>query len=963
MIKKIGIIVLFLIISQQYAYAQFVDFGQDPPGIRWEYIGTKNFDLIYPDFYKYNAGKIAILFDSLYIHANSLNHRPGKMTMVIHACGGISNGSVAWAPKRTDLHTAPSQSPGDLWLYHLCTHEYRHMVQIDKVKTGTTRLLHILFGQQAVMGVIGICIPMWYMEGDAVNFETSTGKFGRGRSPEFLNRMKAQIMEKGIYTYDKAALGSYRHFVPDRYVFGYYMVGRNSLKYGNALWNDMLTNTGRLPLGGYPFRRTIKKHLDEKRESARKMHKKTYSGISERKNGNAVKLLYYDTFSELRKQWGKDSVKNRFDTILTSNRHYAEYFYPRPYEDGKILAYKKGMDEGGAFVLLSGGKEKILTKTGITDDKKFALKGKRILWTEYHPHIFYELGGKNGISSYDIDTKKYLIHRSANNRYSPFAVENGWGFVETDKSGHSYIVITDEKLEKEYRRFPADKNEHFIHPSCSGKEILVVVQSPKGLRIEAIDISDGRRTPVTDYTDYEIDNPVRSGRDILFRSAANTNNTFYRLENGNIRNITNSKFGMRFPQPAKDTLYFSFYTSDGYKPGKIAMNKLQNNPVEYKKFELAEKISSMEKWSSGTETVFDNSASGYTSGEYSRPAHAVNIHSWSPVFLNTNELSADMGITVYSQNVLSSLIVSGGYIFNKDYSNGAWKIAGSYRGIRPILNFEFRSGDRKLHNSTGIVRTQYEKDIDIKTKHRFADISALLPLNLSRKNRNIPLSFYARYKHEVFVKQKIRFPGYMETGETRFPDLRFNIGEAGLRFSDLHYHSNLDIAPRWGLSVNPGYARTVGKSNRKGEQYWLNIALYFPGIFRHHSFQTYTGYQHSDTPLIHANKKIRNPRGLSTYGEDRFSITSSYKFPIAYPEYALGSVVYIKRIRGGAFFDYGIQYRRKQKSNFQSYGFELLGDTHLLRLPLPMHIGFRTGYETQSRSFFGNFLMDITLSL
>ena len=74
-------------ISFEEANALLQTYYEEKSGIRWEYIGTKNFDLIYPDFYKYNAGKIAILFDSLYIHANSLNHRPGKMTMVIHAYG------------------------------------------------------------------------------------------------------------------------------------------------------------------------------------------------------------------------------------------------------------------------------------------------------------------------------------------------------------------------------------------------------------------------------------------------------------------------------------------------------------------------------------------------------------------------------------------------------------------------------------------------------------------------------------------------------------------------------------------------------------------------------------------------------------------------------------------------------------------------------------------------------------
>ncbi len=65
----------------------------------------------------------------------------------MHADGGVSNGNVALAPRKSELYTMPSQDPTDDWLEHLCVHEFRHVVQLDKVNQGLTKDLYYLFGE------------------------------------------------------------------------------------------------------------------------------------------------------------------------------------------------------------------------------------------------------------------------------------------------------------------------------------------------------------------------------------------------------------------------------------------------------------------------------------------------------------------------------------------------------------------------------------------------------------------------------------------------------------------------------------------------------------------------------------------------------------------------------------------------------------------------------------------------
>lgn len=196
--KKVLFFILLLWCPFSIVSAQFVNFGQDRPSLRWKQIKTDDFQIIYPDFFEENAQKAASIFSLLYHHANTLQLHPKKISIIMHADGGVSNGNVALAPRKSELYTMPSQDPTDDWLEHLCVHEFRHVVQLDKVNQGLTKDLYYLFGEIFPIAVVGVYVPMWFMEGDAVCFETAVGHLGRGRSPEFLNEMKAQILEKGF---------------------------------------------------------------------------------------------------------------------------------------------------------------------------------------------------------------------------------------------------------------------------------------------------------------------------------------------------------------------------------------------------------------------------------------------------------------------------------------------------------------------------------------------------------------------------------------------------------------------------------------------------------------------------------------------------------------------------------------------------------------------------------------------
>ena len=973
--RKALLIIILLSCIVLPGFTQYVDYGQDRASLRWKQINTSNFQIIYPDFFESSAQEIANIYEALYHHSNSLGRIPAKISMIVHADGGISNGSVTWAPKRTDLYTTPQQEPSDSWLEHLCVHEFRHVVQIDKVNQGLSKILYYIFGEQLTIAVVGVYVPQWFLEGDAVCFETAVGHLGRGRSPEFMNEMKAQVVDKKIYNYSKAQLGSYKDFVPNRYVMGYYMTGLARVNYGNNIWADALTRVGRRPYGITPFAKSLKLTLKGRRDSLwqSKTFQSLFINADSVKKANtypdAKKTLYHDNFSELQQRWKDQSkdVTNTFDTITTHNKYYTNYYYPTPVDNGNIIAYKTGLQETGAFVLLSKGQEHLLTRTGILYDNKFTYKNNKIVWSEYQSHIRWQQGGRMILASYDLTTGKYKKYHARYNRFSPFATDSGWGFVEVNQNNEASIVILDESLQQETFRITADRAELFIHPSYRDGQIVTVVQNLQGLHLESIDVATKERTHISEKAYYELDNPIQTGRDILYRASFNGNNAFYVQDQNtrSTRNIISSKYGVRFPafNAAGDSLYFSFYTANGYKPGILSTQDFLNKPVEKSTWFIADTLKKLENW----QLALDQD-SVFQVKRYRKLPHLFNIHSWGPLYIGVKDKEIDFGLTVNSQNKLSTLSFSAGYIRDQDYDHGAFTFNGTYSGWWPVFELNLKTGGYNYYNS-GILNVNNQQDTVIlynKSIYTKADLTTRLPLNLSGRNHNRTLQPYFRYKIESISRiRPDRIYGKYDYSDVhlKLPSRYYQLLEYGMYFSNQTRMTTQELAPRWGQSVSGAFSNTPLKNLNLGNIWWIEGRLYFPGLFRNHSLNLYAGHQEMSDRSIYFSNQILYPRGTKLYGYNLTTLRTNYQLPLIYPDLPISSLLYVKRVYGGVFYDLAKEKNRWHNGWYQSYGAELVTDTHILRIPFPIEIGIRTGYETQHKKMFADLLFSVGLNI
>src|SRR5574344_210937 len=241
---------LIYVLSNTIAFkseAQYYYVGVDNSHVQYNEIKNQKFQLVYPSFYESKAQKFASYLDSVYsVIGLSLGTAAPQIPFLFHTNSAYSNATTVWAPKRIELWTsAPPNTYSYPWERQLAVHELRHAAQIAALKKGFTKYAASIFGEHIYGLVVGLFVPTWVMEGDAVVAESVLCPTGRAKIPDYNMYMKAQVMQKNRYSYDKVLLGSIKDFVPNDYIFGYHMVAFARKKYDKMIFADMLENTAK----------------------------------------------------------------------------------------------------------------------------------------------------------------------------------------------------------------------------------------------------------------------------------------------------------------------------------------------------------------------------------------------------------------------------------------------------------------------------------------------------------------------------------------------------------------------------------------------------------------------------------------------------------------------------------------------------------------------------------------------
>jgi hypothetical protein len=959
-----SILFFLFFLLQLGAKAQFFQTGQDPSSVHWRQINTEQFQVIYPEEFEKEAQRISFILEKVYQYGwKTLNFHPRKISVVLHTRTVNSNGLVAWAPKRIELFTTPNQQIySQEWLEQLSLHEFRHLVQLDKIQSELPGLVKAILGEQATALVTGVYLPFWFLEGDAVATETALSKSGRGRMASFSMEYRAQMLEKGKYSFDKAYLGSFKDFVPDHYRLGYFMVAKTRERFGQKVWENALNKIGNQPFSLTPLNSSLKKST-----------------------GLGAKKLYSGIFDELRQNWKDELLNRRIDSIQRispNKKFYSNYLYPEIYNDSLIFAYRTSIDDIGRFVLITPGKsEKVIYTPGYVFEESVSLRNNLVIWAEMRPDIRWSHSDRSVIQVYNIETKAGHEIKPENKLFSPVISPDLKSFaaVEVDPENDFYLSVFDLETGKVKERFKTPDNHYFFTPCWdeTGDKLFVVCLSPKGKYLASFDLNKKQLEALTPCTFANLKNPYYSNGKIVFSADFSGTDQLYSLETktAKVFQIASVLYGADYPSFNKNgnQLFFSNYTSGGYQIARLNLlsnaKQLEVGDIQLRPDSLAEHLAKQEV---GIPDFGQAHSAKYVSSKYSKITHLFNFHSWAPAYIDVNSYETRPGFSLFSQNKLGTAETRLGYDYNVSDRTGQFKISFNYSGWFPEISTELITGNQasnyyQVNNTVNSNHEVIKSDTTIqryKWNETSASLDLRIPLNFSKGRFSRILNPEVQYKYNQ-VSQNSATPANFYSGD--YHALTYRIF-----FYNLLNQSNRSIMPKWGQQFDLIYRHTPIAGNNLGTLAGIQSAFYFPGIMKNDGLKIYQGYQEKVfTKTYNFSDFVRFPRGFQSYQNNKmYSLALDYRFPFLYPDFSLGKLAYIKRLKAAFFYDFawlsvpahddnGKIYLNYHELNMKSLGIELTSDLHILRFFAPLGIGIRTTYRPDYQDIQYNLLVSI----
>lgn len=910
---------------------QLFDSEQNPPSLKWRQIHTSHFQIIYPTDFETEAQRMANTLDLLIVKASkSMGKQPRKISIILQNQSTSSNGFVQLAPRRSEFFTTPPQEfDYQDWLNSLAVHELRHVVQFDKL----TGHLRRPFLEGLGLAIFGITLPPWFYEGDAVGIETALTKAGRGRLPSWPLFFRTNTLSGKKYSYSKNFLGSQKDNTPGYYQLGFFMTTKLRRDYGHGIMDSIFTRLKQNPIRPYNLSNAIK----------------YFTGMNTRQ-------LHDKTVKELDSLWQDQQRKVRpveYQRInLRTNEIPTDFYLPTAMPSGEILVIKKGKSLPSAFTLISAsGTEKKLRRIGYQEEVHFNYSNGKITWDEFRRDARFHKRSFNVVNIYDLKTGKtiQLTHRTR--LFSPSLSPDAGIIVAVDVaySNKISLVELDAQNGNILKRYPNDKNHMLQTPRFNetGDKIVVVAVSPSGKTLLEIDRKSGITTQLMPFQPQQISRPVYIGKDLIFKAHYNGLDNIYKLDRTANKTIqlSSAPFGAFNPSidAANNRILINNYQVSGMDITSLSLSDVaaSKHPLTENTFvDYARPLQAQEK---ETDVFAEIPRKTFTSKPYQEINNLFYFHS-AYVIAEDNEFFNDynFGLTLNSNNQLNTLAAYAGYRFNNALKRSEYLAGITYKRFFPILNLTYLNQARQIYqrNQTpsGTVLTP------ITWRENVTEANISIPLAFNRLNHNysvnfdIGTSYTSRYdifnKPKTFISE-IVLPGKYSIG----------LGHSTIR-------SARDLAPRWGQSLNLTYRHLPFDKTLSGEIMVFKSRFYFPGVFRNHTFQVAFNAQYA-TEAYNLNIDIPRVRGYSNLkatADLRNTLFVDYRFPIFYPDWALGKLAYIKRVRGGFFSDFenaGLETAAMPRT----YGVDMQADMNLLRFYLPnFAAGGRIIFATEKSS-------------
>ena len=685
------------------AHAQiqlFSSTGDDPGRLRWSTFQTGDYQLIYPRGLDSLATVYGTLLQQYSVPLSaSSGFRPNEkfskpMPVILHPYAGISNGLVAWAPRRMDLFTLPDVSGMTPvpWAKLLAIHEGRHVAQKQFLRTGFWTGFHYPFGELAEM-IIGMVPNSSLLEGDAVVAETALTKAGRGRSGDFLSEMRMYFDTGDLRSWYQWRYGSIKKYTPDIYRLGYLTVAGYRYVYEDPYYTTKFLKVASTLGGAFS----------------------AMNSASKQSSGKKLPVAWSEMMGTYRNLWAQDdSRRGPFSGTEPQVR------LPRSYTvyagsvagGGAVYAEKAGMDLPAVLVRVGpDGKETTLSAFGGEGKLAWSESLQRIFWSEAVPDVRWTLKQDARIRYYDVQTghEGSLVRKG---RYlSPAVSPDGASVaaVEYPVDGSAAVVVLDARNGSILHRWKTPDGFQPTEVVFQDGGLVFAAITDEGTGLYRVPRNGGRLETLLAPQPVTIkDISAVDGNTILLVSDRTGTSEAYTFSEGTLKQLSVTKYGLGSPFLADGNLYASVLQPEGRilsrveaAPKVVDFKDIYRDPV-------AEVLSAQEAQLAAS--LPEPTVELTPAKPFRKISDAFHFHSWAPVYVDLGRSAisfrdyyfqtASLGATGFFTNRLGTVNGSVGLSVHekvapeeKTPSVGA-HFRLSYSGLYPVFDFALDLGDR-----------------------------------------------------------------------------------------------------------------------------------------------------------------------------------------------------------------------------------------------------------------------------
>ncbi|HSU51838.1 MAG TPA: hypothetical protein VLJ41_14635, partial [Segetibacter sp.] len=764
---------------------------------------------------------------------------------------------------------------------------------------GLSKVASTLFGQQGQALANAASVPNWFFEGDAVFNETALTQQGRGRLPYFFKGYESLFLQNRHYSYMKLRNGSLTDYVPNHYELGYLIVAYGREKYGPGFWRQVSQDAAAFKPLFYPWQGAVKR----------------YAGIS-------YKQFVSDAFSFYHNRWSSlKGTKIRYVTPVHS-KYVTDYKYPYITNDGSIITLRSSYRNIPAFYKLSpNGKEEKIAIRDIANDDYFSYSNGKIAYSSYKADKRWGYREFSDIKVLDVHTGKTLKITNKERFFSPDISHDGQKVIAVEMRTNQMSSLVAMSLKgKTLFRSKAARGIVYSYPKFAANDssVYAVIRNEDGkMALIKIELATAKETALIPFADRIIGFPTVQGDTILFSSTNKANDEIWAFIESKKKTYRVATLPAGVYQAVFDDLrkrlITSNFTSDGYRLAELADTSLLWQPVEIKEDAIVDLYASKALEQEKSTTLVNIPLRNFGVKKYKKLFNPINFHSWRPEYSDP-----EFSIILLGENVLNTLQTEVYYTYNRNESSHKVGANAAYGGwfVQPLIG-----GSQTLNRSVSLNRVSNTKDSTANYSEFNANAGVRLPLNFSSGKQYRYLTATATINH-----QSITGSG---TFKRFIKDQSFNYWQGRLQYSAQSQKAVQHIYPRWAQTLVLQYRSTVNRIT--ANQLLASGSIYLPGFHINHNIILTAAYQRRDTlgqyPFANNFPFSRGYNGVDYPRMIKFG--ANYHFPIFYPDWGLGNIVYFKRVRANGFYDdtHVKSLRTGNKFTFNSTGLELFFDT------------------------------------